>query len=601
MRLPSLRLVFERAVLSLRRFPATLLVSITGAILLVIDIAGPRTDGMTTYARLGLTCLLGVPMFLATELYLESRGERLDRRARIRHGGLRAILYIVVLGLLGMFFGAYEDKLRDHYQLIVFLIGAMMVVSFIPFLRGERINAFWQFNKTLFLRIFLAGLFTLVLYLGLSLAILTLDKLFGVPVHNDTYVQLIVLLIGIFGTWFFLAGFPPDIQALEFRDDYPRGLKVFTQFMLLPLVTIYLVILYAYAVKLLIDGELPRGWVSNPVLWFSVASILSFLLLYPIRKLEGNEWIRIFTRFFFVALIPLLVMPALGVYTRIRAYGLTEERYFVVGLTVWLFIIGLYFILAKKRDIRMIPISFAIAALIAGVGPLNAFELSKRSQLERLERITQSQGIVSRTRDTRQQILVPDSVASQLNSIVNYLIYTHGRESLTGWLKQRLPEAATYAAIKKYEDFRSQLNIGRLQRDGRVIPARVGIGRSLIQPTPVTGYDYYIPVYLERFHGQGLQQRITIEGREVEVDLRSAEERLTIRSGRDTIVYTFVDVAREMQDRLRFDSLANNYMFARSANRLRTMLDLRELEAYLSADTLQYFHGRGALFVGIAR
>ena len=40
-------------------------------------------------------------------------------------------------------------------------------------------------------------------------------------------------------TFIFLAGVPKDLSALEKETSYPKGLKAFTQFVFLPLITLY--------------------------------------------------------------------------------------------------------------------------------------------------------------------------------------------------------------------------------------------------------------------------------------------------------------------------------------------------------------------------
>jgi hypothetical protein len=122
-----------------------------------------------------------------------------------------------------------------------------------------------------------------VLFAGLAIALAALDNLFGVSVPPKRYGDLLVLLAGLFGPWFFLAGIPQDLDNLDRIEEYPKGLKVFAQYILLSLVIVYLLILYAYLLKILIQWNWPQGWVSSLILGFSATSILSLILMHPIR------------------------------------------------------------------------------------------------------------------------------------------------------------------------------------------------------------------------------------------------------------------------------------------------------------------------------
>ena len=218
----------------------------------------------------------------------------------------------------------------------------------------------------------------------LTLALAAADYLFGVDVPEKRYFQLWVLIVGIFNTWIFLAGIPRDLGSLERATTYPDGLKVFTQFILLPLVGLYFVILFAYELKIIFEWNWPKGWVSNMVLWYSVVGILSMLLLHPLRERTESRWIQVFFRWFFRALVPLVVMLFLAISVRISDYGITPNRYLVFAMAVGLSVVVLYFIFGRARDIRIIPIVLCLLAFISAYGPWSAFSVSQHSQLSRL-------------------------------------------------------------------------------------------------------------------------------------------------------------------------------------------------------------------------
>ena len=108
----------------------------------------------------------------------------------------------------------------------------------------------------------------MVLYIGLSLALLAVDKLFNAHINGKVYLRLLIIIAGLFNTWFFLSGVPKNVSDISEKIIYPKGLKVFTQFVLIPLISIYLVILYAYMFKIIFTWNIPKGWVSYLVLCF---------------------------------------------------------------------------------------------------------------------------------------------------------------------------------------------------------------------------------------------------------------------------------------------------------------------------------------------
>ncbi|WP_133273279.1 DUF4153 domain-containing protein [Hymenobacter radiodurans] len=373
MQLPSLNNLGREAARVVRRFPLTLLCALMlcASIIYAIRFSDTDTRWHEWLFPLASAAVLGLTLTLSASLAAE----------RYRWPmWLRLLTQAGTVALLALWYVSCppEPTLRWGMRLFLLLVGQHLLVAAVPYLLELRRRAdtpgFWRYNETLFLRILTAGLYSGVLFVGCSLALLAIDNLFDVKLDDKLYAYLFVVLATVFNTWFFLAGVPRDFAALELETGYPKGLKLFTQFVLLPLVVLYLAILYAYLARILGLWELPKGWVSTLVLALAVAGIFALLLIHPIRDAAENTWIRTFARWFYWSLFPLLGLLAVAIGTRIRAYGITEERYLVLVLAAWLMLITIYFLLRQGRGIIWIPASLAVAAFLASGGPWGLFQ-----------------------------------------------------------------------------------------------------------------------------------------------------------------------------------------------------------------------------------
>ncbi|GAB4395562.1 MAG: hypothetical protein OHK0053_04520 [Microscillaceae bacterium] len=327
-----------------------------------------------------LLAFQGIPLFLGIhQLHLRYPDASNQNR----------LLWLGAVGLLAFQFWLFADppNVRDFFRYGLLQVSFHLLVAFAPYWAIREENGFWQYNQRLFLRILAAALYSAVLYLGISASILSISVLFDIKIEFTIYARLWVLMVGLFNTWFFLGGVPRDFAELEADESYPRPLKLFTQFVLLPLVSLYGLILFGYALKILFTWNLPKGLVSYLVLAFSGTGIFSLLLIHPLRKKEGHQWIQIFARFFFLALLPLLALLFVAIGRRILDYGVTEPRYIVLVLALWLFGLSLYFVLRPRAEIRYIPISLALLMLFSAYGPWSASSVSEYSQLRRLDGI----------------------------------------------------------------------------------------------------------------------------------------------------------------------------------------------------------------------
>jgi Domain of unknown function (DUF4153) len=379
MKFPSIKKIVSSLESVLVRFPFAIAASIFGTAVayLLVDLPydGNRLT-QYTLTRLVWVSLLALPFFLSSTLFAESN--------RFSKPKTLVVSCAVLLLLMGIYFSFNSALLTsDSIRFVLLFISFHLLVSFAGFLSNSSIHAFWEFNKVLFLRILTALLYSTVIYIGLCIAILTVDQLFTLDLNHKVYGKLFCIIYGLFNTTFFLAGVPSTWNEVDPLESYPKGLKVFTQFVLIPLSIIYLLILLAYEAKIVLQWSLPDGWVGWLIAGYAVFGIFSFLLIFPIRTQEENRWIHIFSKWFYLLLIPLIALLFVAIWTRIHAYGITENRYFLVSLGVWLTGITLYFSL-QKTNIRIIPISLFLFCLIATWGPQSAPTMSMHSQLSRI-------------------------------------------------------------------------------------------------------------------------------------------------------------------------------------------------------------------------
>jgi len=347
-----------------------------------------------------------------------------------------------LLFLIGFYF-VFPEKKEDFTEMYIFILVPVFVLShlFVAFAayfnKGSSEKSFWQYNKNLFVHFFLTIVFTGVLTGGVELAIWAVDRLFFMNFPNDVYLKTLFTLL-IFGSTFIFLLFNEDgLVHLEKEGTYPVTLKFFTQFILIPLLMIYVVILYFYSVKILIQWSLPQGWVTYLILAYSVVGILALLLVYPLKEERAKSWVKVFSKVFYYTLIPLLVLLFVAIFTRILEYGFTEARYFVLLLALWLSLVVVYFVFMKKPSIKFIPISLFLLGIFALVFPyFNALSVSKRSQKKGLEKIfIENHLLVNGKIDFDKQIT--DVEFRNLRSKFDYLESRHQEAYLLSFIDEK--------------------------------------------------------------------------------------------------------------------------------------------------------------------
>lgn len=371
--------VFGKTGNVMREYPMVLVMAFLAAIAAIcyINYDFNSRDYSFFYLKFGLVAALGISVMYGLKMLSQRIGKEI----------LLQLLGIVFLLFFYFLLPAKENQFTEVYAylLIPTFILSHLLVSFIPFMGRKQELNFWQYNKNLFINIFLTGVFTGVLTGGIMLAILAVDNLFDFN-FNSRYYSYTFNFLSIFGSCFiFLLFNEKGLTYLEKNGDYPVILKFFTQYVLVPLLLIYAVILYFYSAKILINWELPRGWVSYLILAYSVVGILAILLVHPLKENSTKSWVKIFSKIFYYTLAPLIILLFVAIFTRILEYGYTEPRYFVLLLALWLTTVVLYFIFAPQQTIKFVPVSLFVFGLFSLIFPyLNTFSVAKRSQKNEL-------------------------------------------------------------------------------------------------------------------------------------------------------------------------------------------------------------------------
>ena len=369
---------------------------------------------------------MGISLFFA--LHTVSRYRKLSRAVT---GGILA-LGIGVLYLIGYHFDYMMSMAREEtmvLEVVGYALASHLLVAFLPFFRKNTLNGFWQYNKSLFLRAFTTILYTGVLFAGLSGAIAAIQELFDVEFTAKIFAYLWFVMAFPVSALIFCAGVPlaDDIDALESSSDLPSGLRLFVQFVLLPLVVVYLCILYAYMGKIILSWTLPQGWVTILIMAFSVIGMLAMLLVHPFQQLTEHAWIKVITKNYYRSLLPLLVLQYVAIFTRISDYGFTSARWAVVAITAWLTFITVYKVFFKGKNIILIPYTLCAVAILFLIGPLSHKSISVWSQTAKINRLVKTLNLI----DAKGKLKVykanatTDSLMGEIYSATRYLNRNH--------------------------------------------------------------------------------------------------------------------------------------------------------------------------------
>lgn len=435
---------------SVKRFPeAAFCAAATVTLLILINHWRAPEETFKALSRITMTLALGFPLTLALKVFAEQYAKQYRK--------LPFLLFPLVLVFLLAYFSCLLKEVNTVTisRYVAYSLVCYLSFLFIPHLANGK--HFVLYVLDLFTKFCVTYLYTVTLYLGAVAILLTINLLFTVQISSKLYYDLWLLSAGLFAPISFLGEIPDPTETYE-PIDYPSVLRVLFVNLLIPLVSLYTIILYVYFAKILITQTWPAGIVGHLVLWYALFSTLLLFVLQPLRT--QNIIIKRFTSLFPWIILPLIAMMFVAMGKRIAEYGLTENRYYVLAAGFWVTGCMFYYGLSRRPRNVLLPLSFALIAFLVVTGPWNSFSLAKHSQNSRFVALLNKYELLEDGKIIPRPDL-PSEAKYQISSVIAYFQDNHSLREIS-----ILPDDFTISDMEKVFGFpfTRKRNLGR---DGR--------------------------------------------------------------------------------------------------------------------------------------
>lgn len=518
------RKIIAGLLFSIRRFPIAVLMSAATAVTLIIINELQPTASQSTIdilRRLSMIFALGIPLALCVKHFFE-------RYVNIR-SGYRIMIYSIGAALLALYYYLLLPELKMVPVTRYIAVSAALYIIFILLPYFYRREHFELYAIKLFIRFLVTLLYSGVLFAGLSAILFTIDRLLQIHVYDKMYLYVWITIAGVFAPCFFLGGIPSYGQDMD-KSDYSKLLKILLLYIVMPLISAYTVILYIYFAKIIITFSWPQGLVAHLVLWYSVISAAVIFMTSPLK--EADKWVRTFISLFIKLVLPILIIMFISIGIRIKAYGVTENRYFVVVLGAWVTGIFLYLNFSKLKRSMVMPVSLAIIALLSVFGPWSAYTVSMSSQNSRLESLLSKNDMLKNGTIVKAGATVSENDKKEMSSILYYFSNSHSLKDV-----RYLPKDFSF---QKMED-----TFGFPLDQYSPSPAQGYFSynlKMLEEPIDIKGYDYL-------FSFQDFQQPKIMKKDSLEVRYDNKETTVTVLTeGKEIYKYKLMDFVRKLYE-----------------------------------------------------
>lgn len=415
----SVRLKFSGLIESLVRYPLTVAFLTATAILIAESIGGSRD-----LIKFILTGAVGAVWCAAAQ----SAYERFFVGVR-----WRILLYLMALLFSAVFYLSIW-RLSENSAEIVTRTAVAMFALLIAYIWVPVIKSHVSFNesfmaafKALFQSVFFSG----IIFLGSAAIIAAVDTLIT-PVDEKIYSYTANIVFVIIAPLFFLSLIPvfpgkadmlsgakgdeKQREIMRKRTSCPKFLEVLLSYIIIPLAAVFSVILILY-ILLNIGGKF---WTNNLLEPMLISYAITVIVITVLVGHLDNRFAKLFRAVFPKVLIPIALFQVIASILLLRETGVTFARYYVILFGVFAVFSGMALSLQPVRRSGVIAVFLIVLSAISLIPPIDAFTVSRNSQISSLEYVLRKNGML-RDDKIEPKENIPDTDKTRIIAAIQYL------------------------------------------------------------------------------------------------------------------------------------------------------------------------------------
>ncbi len=434
---------------NLKRFPITLFFTIALTCYLCYFVSNHDENKKLNWI-IGYYLSVGTLLSLTLHLWCEEM-KRIIPKIAVQAG----MHLLLILDAIYLYSYSYEKSFTEigiAHGAGILAIG--LSVFFLSFFKEKNDIPSWNFALSSITACVTANVIGCIMSGGICFLILSVHKLFDLSIDSTCYLYVVILCNVCLSMFLFLGLLPQKQEKHNTRPLQHSFFNGVIHYLFLPLTGGYLIVLYIYALRILINWELPIGWVSWLVITLMTGCIVIEFGLYPSRMAQQKRTDNLIARWLPLFVLPLLFLMTIGIIRRFNDYGVTINRLYLITLNIWCYFVCITLIIIKAKRISWIPISFSLVFLLTSVLPVNYASITRQIIQKEVNQTIIHQKPMQNLPLSQEQYnqwlktFSPEQ-ARQINEKFIYLYEWFGKECICQWIDE---DASLYMLRTEFED-----------------------------------------------------------------------------------------------------------------------------------------------------
>ena len=211
-------------------------------------------------------------------------------------------------------------------------------------------------------------------------------------------------------------------ETSETEYEFTKFLELIINFILTPLLLVYTILLYCYIANIAIFSGLPRGGVAYIVLAYLAGG---FALNTINLVLDRQPWAKFF-KIFAILAVPAIVLLWIGIEARVREYGLTVDRIYLIASAAFASVIYVSMLFKPLFSYRAVAVFAILATFVTGfVLDVKTIALNSQKQIlfAKFKQLNflDVDGNIRTNIDERELAQLDDELTSRIRDILFYI------------------------------------------------------------------------------------------------------------------------------------------------------------------------------------
>jgi len=465
---------------AIARYPLTTIFLLLAAIVNAMDISSEED-----YSKLLLTFVVGA--FISAVVQITYERFFLQQSSRIL---LMTVASVLTVGYYLIIRPAPQLSMEINIRTAVALFTLLIAFIWVPVIKS-RISfnkSFMIVFKSFFNSLFFSG----ILYVGISIIIAAIDQLIY-QVDYTVYSHSASIVFILFAPMYFLSLIPvypgasnqeKNIEEHEITigkaAKCPKFLVVLLSYIIIPLIAVFTIILLTYILRN-ITGEF---WTDNLLEPMLVSYAITVIIVYILVSEIENKFTLWFRRIFPKVLVPIVLFQIISSIMSLADTGIMHTRYYVILFGIFAAAAGILLSFLPVRKNGLIAPILIVFAVISIVPPVDAFTISRSSQVNILEEALLKNNMLENNK-IKPNAAIPDSDKEVITKSMNYLVMMNYQRDVE-WLPNDYSYDDFYPTFGFYEYYEPG--------DNRDMYIHLSLQEKI--PMDISEYDTFIRYHL---------------------------------------------------------------------------------------------------------